>query len=41
MMRIYYDKYRNLQLSDNKTVAVIGYGSQGCAPMRLIYMTAA
>ena len=29
-MEVYYDKDANLDLLKEKTIAVIGYGSQGC-----------
>ena len=31
MAQIYYDKDCNLKLLDGKTIAVVGYGSQGTA----------
>ena len=36
-MEVYYDKDANLDLLKQKTIAVIGYGSQGHAHACLLY----
>ncbi|MEE9499448.1 MAG: ketol-acid reductoisomerase, partial [Nitrospinaceae bacterium] len=37
MAKIYYDKDADLKLIKNKTIAIIGYGSQGHAHARNLH----
>lgn len=41
MARMYYDTDANLDLLANKTIAIIGYGSQGDTPTPSTSKTAA